>query len=270
MTKHKFAESLWQSVWYATAWSIGFSIQYGTSWWFGGATLLGGPADWSANLWRGYPAMNHTFIMKAYYLVQLSFWLSMIIVTVIEPWRSDTLFMIIHHFLTVALVSTSFFIHQVRIGTAIMVDTDFADVFLPLAKGIRYLGYRGPGNVVFGFFAVAWYFTRHYVYFFMWFSLLWEYPLIVEQVWAPEQNWYLHPWVGPGYLVFLGALQILMLRWGVIDMGRAIWKAIRGGVDFEDQRSGEEEDGNVDESSKKKKSNAKLDGNKKGKSSKND
>jgi len=123
--------------------------------------MLGGPDDWTVHLWAGYPFMYHTLSMKLYYLLQAAFWTSMIFVTLVEPWRSDTLFMIIHHLITSWLVTTSYWFNQVRIGTAILVEQDFADIFLPLAKSFRYLGYTNLGTLFFALFALAWYPTRY-------------------------------------------------------------------------------------------------------------
>ena len=148
-------------LYYSAAFGTGLHIQYGTSWWFGNE-------GWQENLFVEHdPSDPHRAVVKVYYLIQLAFWVSliysargmlyvpchvccllygvrcqvsMIFITLIEPWRSDTAFMIIHHFITTFLVGGSYLLDHIRIGTAILVEQDLADIFLPLAKCFRYLG----------------------------------------------------------------------------------------------------------------------------------
>ena len=49
---------------------------------------------------------------------------------------------------------------QVRIGMAIMVCFDLADIFLPLAKALRYLRLEPLDDIAFAVFAVVWIPTR--------------------------------------------------------------------------------------------------------------
>ena len=152
MERHKFCESSWQCLWYSLAFCWGCRVQYSSSFWFG---PLGGRADWRESLWADYPQALHTFDMKVYYLVQLSFWLHMIVVTLVEVHRSDFAMMMIHHVITSWLVGTSYMMNYVRIGLAIMVCFDFADIFLPLAKALRYLRVEPLDDIAFVTFAVA-------------------------------------------------------------------------------------------------------------------
>jgi very-long-chain ceramide synthase len=53
--------------------------------------------------------------MKSYYLIQLAFWLHMIVVTCIEVRRSDFWMMLVHHCITSWLVATSYMMNYVRL-----------------------------------------------------------------------------------------------------------------------------------------------------------
>ena len=136
-------------------------------------------------MWADYPQALHTEEMKSYYLVQLSFWTHMIFVTCIEVHRSDFAMMILHHCITSWLVATSCkrrsssprrclqeshekllgtdMMNFVRIGVAIMVCFDFADIFLPLAKSLRYVRLNPLDDIAFALFALAWVPTRHFL-----------------------------------------------------------------------------------------------------------
>jgi len=241
---HKFAESGWQLIYYAAAWGTGCSIQYNSSWWFG---VFGGREDWGEELWRGYPQNQHTSAMKLYYLLQLAFWLHMIFITVIEKHRSDFVLMMVHHFITSFLVGSSYIMNYVRIGTAVLVEQDFADIFLPFAKCLKYMKNETGADIVFALFAVVWIFTRHFVFFTIYFTIVFELPAVLGKVhdWRPQDS---HYWsydiMYPAYLTILGGFQIMLCVW-LSELCTAVYKALfAGGV--EDHRSDDEDDGKDD------------------------
>ena len=82
----------WQFSYYTTIWIWGF-IEYYNSDYF-----LDMPAMWDA-----YPQNKHTFSFKIYYLFQLSFWMQMVFVTLIEKWQKAA-FHFIHMCLFTAVV----------------------------------------------------------------------------------------------------------------------------------------------------------------------
>ena len=214
MKVHKFAENAWQGLYYGTAWCTGFYIQWNSDWWFGGWTGLGGSENWTDNLWDGYPIVLHTKLMKLYYLVQAGFWFSMIFVTFIEEWRTDTVKMLIHHVITSNLVGFSYLTDHVRIGTAILVEQDFADIFLPIAKCFKYAKLPTVGDLFFVLFALAWYPTRHYVYFILLYTIWEDYPRIIGPEysnWNPSEGYFIPEKMNLYFMVPLLALQVLLL-----------------------------------------------------------
>jgi len=125
--RDKFTMQGWHFSYYTTIWIWGF-IEYYNSDYF-----LDMPAMWDA-----YPQNKHTFSFKIYYLFQLSFWMQMVFVTLIEKWQKDFIQMMAHHFITIFLIATSYFFNFVRIGHVVLVEQDLADIFLPLAKMFKY------------------------------------------------------------------------------------------------------------------------------------
>jgi acyl-CoA-dependent ceramide synthase len=224
-----------QVLYYSAAFFTGLHIQYGTSWWFGHEA-------WQENLFSDHdPATPHRALVKVYYLIQLAFWVSMIFITLIEPWRSDTLFMIVHHLITTFLVGGSYLLDHIRIGTAILVEQDLADIFLPLAKSFRYLGMLKIGDFFFGCFAVAWYPTRHYLFFYLYQAIVVYYPKHCSAVnWNPIEGSFTHENLYPIFLTVLALFQCLLLRWGIVDIGPAVFKAIFSGATGGDHRSDDE------------------------------
>jgi len=254
MNVHKVAENVWFFLWYLLAFLGGLSIQYGTQWWLGSYTYLGGPADWTSHIWRGYPFLYHSPITKLYYLLEGAYWCSMIFVTLIEPWRSDTIQMTVHHLITSFMVVSSYSLNQIRIGTAVMVCQDLADIFLPLAKTFRYLRFPNLANACFALFTFAWIPTRHYLFFFLASSIWFEYDVLIDNTrWDPSSGYFGHWLIHPLYSLLFVVLQILMIRWA-FDIINALTRAYSEG-DVTDHRSGSESDEEKKRNHKKPKPN---------------
>ena len=73
----------------------------------------------------------------------------MIVITLLEKKRKDFVEMMLHHFMTSGLVISSFLFNFTRVGTAILVEQDFADIFLPLAKMFKYAKWNKVGIYIF-------------------------------------------------------------------------------------------------------------------------
>jgi len=82
---------------------------------------------------------------------------------------------------------------------------------------------------------------RHYIFFFLWGSIYYDYPVVLQERWDPANNYYVHAAIRPVYFGLLGLLQLLLLRWGFVDLTRAIYKALTD-KEVDDHRSGEEEE----------------------------
>lgn len=71
--------------------------------------------------------------MKGYLLAQWAFWVQQVLVIHIEERRKDHWQMLTHHFITLTLISASYFYHQTRVGNLILVLMDVVDLFLPVS-----------------------------------------------------------------------------------------------------------------------------------------
>lgn len=83
--------------------------------------------------WIGYPHNKLSGAFKAYYLVQFGFWLQQFYVLNTDMKRKDYMAMLIHHFITSALIGFSYIAHLTRIGNAILIVMDVSDVFLAVS-----------------------------------------------------------------------------------------------------------------------------------------
>lgn len=86
----------------------------------------------SAAMFEGYPHLEHEALVKAYYLLQASYWLQQAIVLLLqlEKQRKDFKELVGHHVVTLALIWLSYRFHFTYIGVAVYVTHDISDFFL--------------------------------------------------------------------------------------------------------------------------------------------
>lgn len=85
-------------------------------------------------LWTDWPTREIALLPKSYFLGQYAFWLQQVIVINIEERRKDHWQMLSHHFVTIALLATSYTFHFTRIGNQILILMDLVDILLPVSR----------------------------------------------------------------------------------------------------------------------------------------
>ena len=153
----KFVEALWRFLFYLAFCIIGYRTLFTP-------TTVSWVTD-SAEFWNDWPMHDLTESIAFYYQVELGAYFHQLLWT--EVARSDALEMIIHHFVTIFLVTLSYLTNFTRIGTAILLLHDSADVFLESAKVFNYIS-KTPGGSwskpicdgLFAAFAVTFFITR--------------------------------------------------------------------------------------------------------------
>lgn len=86
-----------------------------------------------AELWTIWPDRELDDLMKVYMLVQWSFWIQQLLVIHIEERRKDHWQMLMHHFVTITLISTCYAYHQTKVGHLILVMMDTIDLTFPVS-----------------------------------------------------------------------------------------------------------------------------------------
>lgn len=86
------------------------------------------------SMWTHFPRLLVDAQMKVYYLSQMAFWAQQILVIHLEEKRKDHWQMLTHHFVTVALMSTSYGFRQLRVGNAVLVCMDIVDLVFPVSS----------------------------------------------------------------------------------------------------------------------------------------
>ncbi|KAM0562716.1 hypothetical protein ACHAPJ_001553 [Fusarium lateritium] len=249
----RFSEQAWLMVYYTVFWPWGMYI-YCTS-----------PHYMSMkDLWTDWPNRELDGLMKGYLLCQWAFWLQQMIVINIEERRKDHWQMFTHHIVTTALIYSCYAYHHTRVGNFILVIMDVVDLFLPLAKCLKYCGFNKICDVMFGFFVVSWFVARHVLYIAVCWSIYADTPRIMptgcfkgtnENMIGPINppagwGYLVDPFINPEGLVcynetikwsFLAPLlflQLITIGWFTMIV-RVIIKVLNGG-DAEDVRSDDE------------------------------
>ncbi|CCG83669.1 Related to protein LAC1 [Taphrina deformans PYCC 5710] len=214
----RFAEQAWGCSWALTSWSCGMYLFYYSSYWLN--------LDEFYSTW---PEIRLDPLFKLYYLMQISFWLQCILALNLEAKRKDYVQMFGHHILTSTLLIASYAFNTTRVGHVILTLMDFADIFLPLAKMLKYLGYQNLCDGTFVIFLASWVVTRHYLLVKIIIHAHVVQPIKLKS--GRNITWC--------FVAMLAGLEALICVWSYA-IGRVLWGIIRGG-NADDSRSDTED-----------------------------
>ncbi|KAI2650742.1 Ceramide synthase 2 [Labeo rohita] len=254
----KFCEASWRFVFYLIAFSAGLvSLLYVSICSRSHNTLLSimitfTPWFWDhRECWRGYPRQVRNKRLSAhihfllnnprnsrlgvaeaqywYYIVELSFYLSLLLCVSVDIKRKDFKEQIIHHIATIFLIAFSYCANYVRVGTLVMLVHDSSDFLLESAKMFNYGGWRKTCDALFVVFAAVFLVTRLVV-----FPCRIVYTAVVDSldVFPPYPGYYFLN----GLLLVLQALHIFW-AWLILRM---VHKFVFLGKVDRDERSDEE------------------------------
>lgn len=219
----RFSESAWRMTFYTFAFCFGLYTLSDKDWLWD-----------STACFANYPEHRVGNKEWFYYNIELGFYISLLISQFTDVPKKDFYQMLVHHLVTILLLTFSWTCNFVRIGTLVLVIHDFADIPLEGAKICRYIRARDSiSNAVFIVFTLCWLFSR--------LGLL---PIRVISF----TSWYAldHLKFFPAYYVFnllLIALQVLHVIWTVLIL-RIAKNALSDGVKDlrEDSSLGESSD----------------------------
>ncbi|KAF9452502.1 longevity assurance proteins LAG1/LAC1 [Macrolepiota fuliginosa MF-IS2] len=226
----RFAEQGWSVVYYSLQWCYGLYVYMSLP------TRVLNPVD----LWLNYPHIPLAGPFKFYYLTQTAFYLHQILILNAEERRKDHVQMMMHHIITVILMWTSYFTNFTRVGALIMVLMDYCDIFLPLAKMLRYLkGNQLLTDAIFGWFLVSWFVTRHVLFLSVIRSTMFDAPKYISFEMSVEEGRY---FTTTAYILFctlLLALELMQCIWFWM-ICRVAYRVLTG-KGAADERSDDEE-----------------------------
>ncbi|CAF1088995.1 unnamed protein product [Rotaria sordida] len=164
--KKKFPESAWKCFFYTLTWSYSVYLLFYRYNYFHEPYLIWD--DWS-------PGVNIPFDITLMYFVQCGFYLHSVYGTLyMDHKRKDFYVMLLHHFVTMALIFVSYATRYHKIGLLVLFVHDITDIWLELTKLLHYMRSREDGRdypmwetaATFGFimFTFTWFLFRLYWY----------------------------------------------------------------------------------------------------------
>ncbi|XP_027145928.1 ceramide synthase 2 [Larimichthys crocea] len=149
----KFCEASWRFVFYFIAFTAGL------------ASLINAPWSWDLReCWRGYPKQPVSEAHYWYYIMEMGFYVSLLLCVSVDVKRKDFKEQVIHHIATIFLIGFSYCANFVRVGTLVMLLHDSSDVLLESAKMLHYGGWTKICDSLFVVFALVFLWTRLVVF----------------------------------------------------------------------------------------------------------
>ncbi|NXP47764.1 CERS4 synthase, partial [Heliornis fulica] len=211
----KFCESSWRFTFYFTSFFSGLALLYDKSW-FWDHTVT----------WLKYPKQPLPPTLGWFYLLELSFYCSLVATLPFDVKRKDFKEQIIHHIATITLIFVSYCANLVRFGVIVMLIHDASDYILELAKMLLYMKKKRVCEATFMVFAGVFIISRLVVF-----------PLITYYYFMTKFQFFL---VSCLINVFLMILQLLHIFWSYLII-QMIFTVILHGAKRKDARSDTEE-----------------------------
>lgn len=214
--------SVWDTIFHTASALAGIAVLqlwapiFSSEAYFRGVNSYGSVANGGGAL-PDFPALNlyHMFLTAVFSYYAYSLW--ELLRGEDGEARSDNAVMLSHHLATMLLI---FLCDQGgfrRIGVAIIVLHDFADIFLECGKSLIYTGRKRAADILFACFVASWFYTRLYLY-----PRYLLYYIWIAAPWAEWPNT-----IGIAY-VALTALQV-MHAWWTVPILVLLRKIMKGG-----------------------------------------
>uniref|UniRef100_A0A7N8WMU1 Ceramide synthase 4a n=1 Tax=Mastacembelus armatus TaxID=205130 RepID=A0A7N8WMU1_9TELE len=143
----KFCEASWRFVFYLVSFTAGLGSLINVSSFFTCFPLTPVAA---AHYW--------------YYILEMGFYLSLVLCVSVDVKRKDFKEQVIHHFATIFLIGFSYCANYVRVGTLVMLVHDSSDFLLESAKMFHYAGWTRTCDSLFVIFSLVFLVTRLLVF----------------------------------------------------------------------------------------------------------
>jgi len=215
----RFCETLWRLMFYFGIFLYGLYTLWDKSWFTN-----------TRDAWIGWPRQHVSDDLWWYYMVEISFYVSLVVSSFRDVKRSDFWEMMIHHAATLVLLCGSFCITSIRIGSLIMLIHDSGDYWLEAAKLARYLKYQKTCDFLFLMFTVVWFVTRICL---LPYRITWSCHYESWEIMGAYRSWYM-------FMPMMYTLQVLHIIWFGIIL-RMLFAYVIKGDQAKDIRSDDEQ-----------------------------
>nr|XP_056709889.1 ceramide synthase 2 [Euleptes europaea] len=220
----KFREASWRFTFYLLTFIAGMSVIADKPWFYDLQLV-----------WEGYPIQTLLPSQYWYYVIELSFYWSLLFSVASDVKRKDFTEQIIHHVATIILMTFSWYTNYIRAGTLVMALHDSSDALLESAKMFNYAGWKNMCNNLFIVFSVVFFISRLIIFPFWILHCTVIYPL---SLYPPFFGYYF-------FNFMMIVLQGLHVFWAYFIL-RMAHKFITGKV-VKDERSDHDETDNTEE-----------------------
>ncbi|XP_074157688.1 ceramide synthase 4-like [Sminthopsis crassicaudata] len=145
----KFSEACWRFLFYSCSFFGGFLIFCNETWFSQPETV-----------WNGYPKQPLKTTIYWWYLLELSFYLSLLLTLTLDVKRKDFIGQVIHHFVTITLISFAYSANFVNVGALVLLLHDVSDIFLEAYKMLSYAQWKQAREAIFILFTLVFLVTR--------------------------------------------------------------------------------------------------------------
>ncbi|NXC71645.1 CERS4 synthase, partial [Anhinga anhinga] len=145
----KFCEASWRFAFYFTSFFSELALLYDKPW-FWDHTVC----------WLSFPQQPLLLMLGWFYLVELSFYCSLVATLPFDVKRKDFKEQIIHHIATITLIFVSYCANLIWFGMIVLLVHDASDYILELAKMLHYVKWKWVCEAVFIVFTVVFIISR--------------------------------------------------------------------------------------------------------------
>ncbi|XP_048340252.1 ceramide synthase 6 isoform X2 [Sphaerodactylus townsendi] len=203
----------WRFTFYMYMFTYGVRLLKQSPWWWN-----------TRQCWIGYPLQPLTPELHYYYIIQLSFYWSLMFSQFIDIKRKDFAIMFTHHIVTVTLLTFSYTVNFTRVGALTLCLHDSVDIVLEAAKLTNYCKCQRLCDILFLMFAIIFIITRLGIYP-LWIlnTTLFELPAVI----GTFPSWSI-------FIILLLVLQVLHYFWTYLIV-KAAYKAFSKGKARDDR-----------------------------------
>ncbi|XP_039371784.1 ceramide synthase 4-like [Mauremys reevesii] len=227
----KFCSVSWSSLCYLISFCTGLVVLYDKPW-------LWDPRE----CWVGYPQQPLQRSVYWYYMMELSFALSLTFTMAFDVKRKDFKEQIVHHATTIILISYSYCANYLRIGSLVMLLHVSSTFLLELTKLLHYLNWRSASDLLFLTFSFVFLVTR---------LIIFPCRVLYTSLYSSMEQY--QPFFGYYFMnALLMVLQLLHVFWASLII-HMLYKFINGTLKDDARSDTEESDESEEEQEQKKK-----------------